>query len=112
MIARFKAWFVGVRLRCAELRAQAAEKAYRRNYTQQYGMNLRCPHCNTWSHETRQPPRVQECGHPVAVRYVCNKCPWPSYWVFEAGFWFPSEEFGISPEEAEGQEHGQSTRDC
>jgi len=72
-----------------------AASNHREAYLRKHGLNLNCPHCNTWSSDCENESAHSECGHPIATRYECGQCGKPSYWVCEAGFWFGAEEFGV-----------------
>lgn len=84
----------------AALEAYLAKRR-REDYLKAYYVDLRCPHCQTMGSDYPGPPRIEPCGHAIAVRYTCDSCRKRSYWVCEAGFWFPSVAFGITPEQAE-----------
>lgn len=64
-------------------------------YLQRHGVNLRCPHCETWGSDAIRPPTIKSFGHPIAVQSNCGQCEKSSYWVCEAGFWFTADQFGI-----------------
>ncbi|MDV5861340.1 hypothetical protein QM298_10515 [Pseudomonas mendocina] len=74
---------------------------HREHYLATHGVNLKCPHCNTWSSDTCEPSSHTSCGHQIAVQYNCGQCEKPSYWVCEAGFWFSAERFGIHIDRAQ-----------
>lgn len=76
------------------IRDWAAEK-HREQYLHLNCVNLKCPHCNTWSSDCENEPSHSSCGHPIAVRYNCGQCNKSSYWVCEAGFWLSAEDFDI-----------------
>lgn len=72
-------------------------------FTESRGLNLKCKHCNTWWSAADEGSKLEECGHPIAVRYICGQCRRPSHWVCEAGFWFDAERFGVNLPEDEAK---------
>jgi len=76
-------------------------KRRRNNNVERFGVGLKCPHCECWSSDRNEAPDIRSCDHPIAVRYTCTTCSRPSYWVCEAGFWFPAEAFGITADQIE-----------
>lgn len=75
-------------------------------YMDTYELDLKCPHCQLWSSEVNPNigPAISSIRHVMAVKYNCAGCNLPSYWVCEAGFWFPASEFGISDKECQESE--------
>lgn len=76
-----------------------AKRKHRDAYLNRYLVNLKCPHCNTWSSDCESEPEHSSCNHPIATEYKCGQCGKVSHWVCEAGFWFGAEAFGIKVEE-------------
>ena len=72
-----------------------AQKHEREEYLKRTYLNLKCPHCNTWSSDSEKESTHKSCGHEIATQYDCGQCGKDSYWVCEAGFWFSAEDFGI-----------------
>ena len=81
-----------------------AERKKKHTYMMRHGMDLRCPHCDTWASDAFIPHKLRSFVHPIAVRSDCGQCGKASYWVCEAGFWFRAEEFGITIGSAKGGE--------
>ena len=73
-----------------------AKAKYRDEYLRKCGVNLNCPHCNTWTSDSDSESWFQSCGNHIAVQYNCGQCLKRSHWVCEAGFWFQAERFGIT----------------
>lgn len=72
-----------------------AQEHEREAYFNRTRINLKCPHCNTWSSDAETESVHKSCDHEIATQYDCGQCNNPSYWVCEAGFWFTADEFGI-----------------
>lgn len=76
-----------------------AKSKHREKFLAENYYNLKCPHCNTWTSDCENDSVHSNFGHPIATRYICGQCEKPSYWVCEAGFWFPVDQFGITIQE-------------
>jgi len=84
-----------------------AAKKHRDQYLDRHGVNLKCPHCNTWSSDCESASSHVSFGHSIATQYNCGQCSNPSYLVCEAGFWFSAEQFGINISPAAADDEGE-----